>query len=147
MALFTKKTVEEEAAEAARKQQRRLDTEERKRVEGLQKAHQAFLKSPAGLARAARQAGQGFFEIEMTLHQSTGITVLDAKSPKDATNGQARGDALTSIEAEGWRLENVGYVFVETGGKTRDMMIGSGEVHDVIGHVAGIYLFRAIEPI
>ena len=53
-----------------------------------------------------------------------------------------RPDLLGQIESFGWRLEDVGYVFVETGTTSTNRVMMSGEATAVSGMVLGIYLFR-----
>lgn len=43
------------------------------------------------------------------------------------------------------RLENVGYVFQETGIVSKDKLLSSGQTGQVAGQIMGIYLFRAAE--
>jgi hypothetical protein len=49
---------------------------------------------------------------------------------------------LGHIEEIGWRLEHVGYVFVETGVNERSKVFTAGAVSRTSGYVEGIYLFR-----
>ncbi len=61
------------------------------------------------------------------------------------TKSQAHAGLLGEVESEGWRLENVGYVFQETGMVSRDKLLSSGQTGSVTGQIVGIYLFRAAE--
>jgi hypothetical protein len=49
---------------------------------------------------------------------------------------------LAAIEAVGWKLEHVGYVFMITGESSRDKFLATGERTAVSGQTIGIYLFR-----
>jgi hypothetical protein len=60
--------------------------------------------------------------------------------------GNQHMDMLSAIESIGWRLENVGYVYVITGAVTRDKMLSSGQEAGVMGETHGIYLFRRADP-
>ena len=62
------------------------------------------------------------------------------------TKTRVRSDqphVLEQIEAEGWHLEHIGYVFQETGAVSRDKLLSSGQVQQVTGQIIGIYLFRS----
>jgi hypothetical protein len=52
------------------------------------------------------------------------------------------GDVLGEIEKEGWQLEDVGYVFEQTGSVSRDKFASSGQTASVTGNIVGVYLFR-----
>jgi hypothetical protein len=51
---------------------------------------------------------------------------------------------LAAIEAVGWHLENVGYVFVVTSESSRDKFLATGQQVAVSGETVGIYLFRNV---
>ncbi len=55
-----------------------------------------------------------------------------------------RPDLLGQIEEKGWKLEHVGYVFIETGATTTNRMLSTGQGMVTRGNVTGIYLFRAV---
>lgn len=61
--------------------------------------------------------------------------------PTHATT-QSHAETLAAIEAIGWRLEHVGYVFVVTDENTRHNLFLSGQQVAVSGETVGIYLFR-----
>lgn len=46
------------------------------------------------------------------------------------TKGADPTDALATIEAEGWKLEDVGYVFQPTGAVSRDKLLSTGQTTD-----------------
>ncbi len=128
------KTDEEKAAER--------DEEERRRSDAARaKAAQDYAASPVGQAEAAAAAGAAFFQTQINVSRLDG----------NASWGQATGtvehtgrpDLLGQIESFGWRLENVGYVFIETGTTSTARVMMSGESTAVQGFVLGIYLFRA----
>ncbi len=89
-----------------------------------ERARKAFEASPAGRARAAAERGDGYFEIE-----------LDLRGGED-------GDALSRVEAEGWRFLQASHVFVQTGGDSREKFLVPGQRTSVSGLIVGIYLFR-----
>lgn len=131
MGLF-KKSPEEIAAKEAKKQ-----------AEIARRQAEAFAASPAGRARAARTSGARTFQIDMPLSQTVGRTValLSAEAHSTATADASK--VLDSIEAEGWRLEHVGYVYRILGSVSRDKFMSSGQQEAMHGEIVGIYLFRA----
>lgn len=107
------------------------------------KSAEAFAVSPAGKARAQRQAGALFFQIALPLQDTT--RTLGAIIGGDQTMRRQQrnhADLLGSIETEGWHLEHAGYVFEETGSVSRDKFMSSGQTASVRGHIVGVYLFR-----
>jgi hypothetical protein len=126
MALFSTKTDEERAADAARK------------------AEALFWASPQGKAAQAFERGDEFFQIEIPHSSITGFTNAAFNS---ATKGTIRRkltktDLLGQIEETGWRLEHADWVYIQTGQNSRDKFMASGQHVVVTGEVIGIYLFR-----
>ena len=103
-------------------------------------AEAAFRATPVGQARTAREAGRKFFQIEIPLEETTLSHWL-------TTQKVARIEAtglLERIEAEGWRLDDVGYVYQVTGSLTgRKGMLDDRAQEITTGRIVGIYLFRA----
>jgi hypothetical protein len=97
--------------------------------------------TPAGLAREARERGDRFFEIQLEVGESRRDVSFGHADSGDRSAEQ-HGGTLGAIEAEGWRLESTGYVFVPTGQSSRQKVLGSGESVAVSGIIVGIYLFR-----
>lgn len=95
-------------------------------------------------ARAARASGDRFFEVQLEVAESS-RDVRFGEADSGNRSEQQHGETLGLIEAEGWRLETVGYVFVPTGQSTRQKVLGTGESVAVSGVVVGIYLFRAAD--
>lgn len=92
----------------------------------------------------AKEQHQGFFEVQLIVGSSQRSTsVFD---PAGSTSGTSRtvshAGTLAGIEAVGWRLEHVGYVFIVTGEASHDRVFGAGENIAVTGQTVGIYLFR-----
>lgn len=131
--------------ELERKEQKR--EEKRKQAAAVEAARRekAFLESPPGRARAARKTGMKIFQIDMPLSQSKAhiAPMIGAFTRKEQTTDYA--NMIQAIEEEGWRLENVGYVFRWTGSETRDKLLASGQQESVSGEIIGIYIFRATE--
>ena len=100
--------------------------------------------TPEEIARAARDAGDRFFQISLPLMatQRTLAGILGGDKLGVKTTTSQHTDLLGAIEAVGWLL-HVGYVFRETGAVSRDKIYSSGQTTSVTGEVWGIYLFRA----
>lgn len=125
-------TAEKHAAQAAREQT---------------KAEAAYWASPVGQAAQAKQRGDRFFQITIEASQLRGRSTdfLGPSSTSTTRRVQGVPDVLGQIEAVGWHLEHVGYVFVETGTNSRDKVLSSGAQTMTSGRVEGIYLFRAVD--
>jgi hypothetical protein len=124
----------------------RAATEQRAAADAKRKADAAFAASPVGQAVAAKQSGQGFFEIQLQVGSSQrDSTIFGGNNfAMTKTKTVTHAGTLAAIEAAGWRLENVGYVFVVTGESSRDKFIASGQQTAVSGQTVGIYLFRNV---
>lgn len=118
-------------------------TEDEKRAEADARAVRAYQASPVGKAEAAAKRGDRFFQvtIEASLIQGQSRSGFDFSS---TTRHHAAPDVLGQIEELGWRLEHVGYVFVQTGTESREKVFSSGERESVTGRVEGLYLFRSV---
>ena len=154
-----RKQAEREAAAAHQEANRqaaaaraRAEQEERRK----QKELEAYLKTPVGRAETALQTGQRFFQFTAQVSAVSGkstdlglaLGVIGTPMLPTSTTTTRRFDStdvLGQIEEIGWRLEHVGYVFVETGEVSRGKMLSSGEVSQTNGYVEGIYLFRRSE--
>lgn len=98
-------------------------------------------KTPQGRARKARINRRKFFQIEISLSQTTGHSSIFGTY----TSGGETADAsytLEQIESEGWHLIDAGYVFRPIGSASREKVIGSTEREAISGEIIGIYLFR-----
>lgn len=136
----------------------RLEQEERRRVqreERKQRAREAaeqqqaaqFSNTPAGLARAARAAGAHIFQIALPLSTTTASVLAMVGAFANTSTGQ-HASVLDSIEAQGWKIEHVGYVYRVTGSESRDKFLASGQQEAYSGELVGVYLFRVVnEPI
>jgi hypothetical protein len=125
-ALFTQKTEEERAADAARK------------------AEAAFLSSPQGKAAQAFERGDEFLQIEIPHSSITGFTnaAFNSSTAGKIRRQLTRTDLLGQIEESGWRLQHADWVYIQTGQNSRDKFLASGQHVVVTGEVVGIYLFR-----
>lgn len=134
------KTEEEKAAERAAEQQAAAAEAARRAEADAQRAAQAYAAGPVGQAEAAAKAGAVFFQTQMDVSRLNGSASFGATSA--AVQHVGRPDLLGQIESFGWHLEDVGYVFVETGTTSSNRVMMSGEATAVSGVVLGIYLFR-----
>ncbi len=96
------------------------------------------------LARRARERNDTFFEIQLEVAESSRDVRFGEADSGSRSHHDNAGD-LAAIEAEGWKLANVGYVFVSTGQSSRQKVFGTGESFAVSGVVVGIYLFRSVD--
>ena len=101
-----------------------------------------FDRSPAGQARLALRSGRKVFQIALAVSETKGSTVPLMGVTWSNTN-HAQGLIIEQIEREGWRLENVGYVYRVTSSVSRDKLFSSGQQEAVTGEIIAIYLFRA----
>jgi hypothetical protein len=136
-----KKTPEEAAEAESRKQAEQAAKENRKLAEQAAKEREAFLRSPAGQARAAFERGDLVFQYSMDVMSQDAIIVAmigstTAKRTKDPV------DVLNSVCREGWELLNGSFVFVEQGQQSRDKFMSSGQNVAIKGSTVGYYLFR-----
>jgi hypothetical protein len=143
--VFQKDPDKQTAKEAARLEKQR-SAEQAAEAKRVADAWAAFRASPRGQARTAREAGAGFFQYAAPLSETT-RTVMAVLGGTSTASGQKRREishtgVLSEIEAEGWRLEDVGYVFEQTGSTSRDKAFSSGQTATVNGRIVGVYLFR-----
>ena len=133
MALFSS-TPEEQVAKAGRK-----------KLEGEKAAADEFAQSPAGRARTAKQAGAKIFQVDFPLSYTSPRFIDLVGSYARSSKTSDKAGTIELIEAEGWRLEHVGYVYRVTGSVSRDKFLSSGQHESTSGDIVGIYLFRLTE--
>jgi len=132
----------ERAERAARVQQAAQERAAREAEEREAKAREAYLASPVGQAETAYEAGRSFFQFVTPISKIEGKASDWYYGQSTTTSRFHATDVLGQIEELGWHLENVGYVFVETGEVSRNKVMSSGAVTRTEGYVEGIYLFR-----
>jgi len=141
---FAKKTPEEQAAEAAAKNQAQQEKEARKQAEQAEKERQAFLRTPVGQARTAFERGDHIFQYSLdVMNQQAIIVAMVGSSTKQKTTDAVQ--VLNSVSREGWELINGSFVFVEQGQQSRDKFMSSGQNVAIKGATVGYYLFRRNE--
>jgi hypothetical protein len=106
----------------------------------------AFRATPVGQAMAAREQGQGFFEMQLVVGESQrDSTIFGGNNTNWAREKKVtHAGTLAAVEAVGWKLEHVGYIFQVTSESSRDKFLASGQQIAVSGRTVGIYLFRAV---
>jgi hypothetical protein len=127
----------EREAEEARDRETRAELareadEERRREE--------FLATPYGAAKAAMDAGEAFFEIQLQVGSHVGSAGFGAIDGRHTVSSSA--STLGVIEQLGWHLEHVGYFFMITGEASTGRVFMSGDNTAVSGVTVGVYLFR-----
>jgi hypothetical protein len=136
-----RKTSEERVQQAAAKEQRRREVEEQKRLEGIEKARQAFFRTPAGQARTAFERGDQIFQCSFDVMNQQAIIVAMVGSATSQRTSDPTA-ILNSVCHEGWELVNGSFVFVEQGQQSRDKFMSSGQNVATKGTTVGYYLFR-----
>ena len=132
---------QQERDEKAKQAQAQLDAQ---RAQQQAQADAAFAASPLGLATSAHQRNDTFFQLEIEVSALTGPTSFFGSSYNEIQHSSGATDLLGQIEAVGWHLEHVGYVFIETGSTSTDRVLLSGQGMVTQGNVTGIYLFRRV---
>ena len=140
MALFGK-TDEEKAAEARAEEAAKVLKAEQAAAAEVERQRAAFAASPAGLALAAKAAGRRYLQIVRDVTSLSGSTSWAGDVSQSDHSDQA--GMIESVEDQGWRLHDVGYVFQETGTDSTEKSFVSGERTAISGKIVGIYLFRA----
>lgn len=97
--------------------------------------------SPAGWARHAKQRGDRYFEVSLPFSSITGTAFFGSADTQTAETDNGP-DPLGTIEREGWRLEHVGYVFVQTESESSKRPLLTGARVATSGVITGVYLFR-----
>jgi hypothetical protein len=142
--LIGRKSEEEKAAQATRKEQERATAAEKKRLEDIEKERQAFFSSPAGQARLAYERGDHVFQYSFdVMNQQAIIVAMVGSTTAKRTNDPVA--VLNSVCHEGWELVNGSFVFVEEGAQSRDKFMSSGQNVAIKGTTVGYYLFKRCE--
>ena len=123
---------EEDREKASRAELAREAEEERRREE--------FLATPYGAAKAAMDAGEAFFEIQLKVGGQAGTAGFGSIEGRHSVSSSA--STLGVIEQLGWRLEHAGYFFMITGESSTARVFASGDNTAVSGVTVGVYLFR-----
>jgi hypothetical protein len=142
--LLKKKSDEERVAEAAAKDEKERETQERKRAQKIEKVRRAFFTTPPGEARLAFEAGDQVFQYSIDVMNQQAIIV--AMSGSTTSKKESDPTAVLNLVCnEGWELVNGSFVFVEQGQQSRDKFMSSGQNVAIKGSIVGYYLFRRCE--
>jgi hypothetical protein len=129
--------------DSEKRAQKQAAKEAQSAKEQAEKERQEFLASPIGQARTAHEAGDMFFQFVAPLSETRRTVMAVLGGSKDMKKTETtHADVLGGIEREGWRLDDVGYVFEQTGSVSRDKFYSSGQTASVTGNIVGVYLFR-----
>ena len=112
-------------------------------------AEKAFQASPVGRATTAAREGAGFFHLQLEMSEigRSGADIFGYTGGVGVERKRGgHTDVLSQIEDVGWHLDNVGYVYMETGQISRDKLLSSGQEVATLGKTVGHFLFRRAEP-
>jgi hypothetical protein len=70
---------------------------------------------------------------------------VELSDVSSSTRTVAQASILEAIEAEGWKLDNAGYVYRVISTVSRDKFLSSRQQEAVTGEIVGVYLFRAVD--
>jgi hypothetical protein len=98
---------------------------------------EAWLRGIDDAARQAWESGRGFHVVKLNLGGSTASWMSTSQSTGDDVAG-----ALQTIEAVGWRLDDIGYVYQPL--RERSTMLT--DTQQMTGNIVGIYTFRRPQP-
>jgi hypothetical protein len=131
---FVPATKQEKAYQKEMKQQDKTDQKEMER----------FLATPVGQARTAAERGDSIFQcsIQVTQQHATIIAMVGSSVSASTRDPNV---VLNAIAAEGWKLVNASFVFIEQGQQSRDKTLSSGQNVAIKGSVVGYYLFKSNE--
>ncbi|MFL6239068.1 MAG: DUF2510 domain-containing protein [Actinomycetes bacterium] len=134
-----------ESAKAQAKADREAAANQAKAQREAAQKEQAFRSSPVGQALTAKEQQQGLFEMQLVVGQSQRDSTIWGGNNTNWSKDKKLNHAgtLAAIEAVGWKLEHVGYIFQITSESSRDKFLATGQQVAVSGQTIGIYLFRA----
>jgi hypothetical protein len=98
--------------------------------------------SAVGQAVDAHRRGDRIFQIQLRVSELIAHESVLSRSTSAVAPIPGAGGILGRIEAIGWDLHHVGYVFLQTGTRTQDMAVHGTTSSATTGEVAGVYLFR-----
>lgn len=99
------------------------------------------------LARTAYDRGDALLHLQLEVSRLTGQPSSWGSADNAFASDDGIGYFLSEIERVGWRLEQSGYAFVETGATTSSRIFGTGEGVVNHGFTSGYFTFRrAVSP-
>lgn len=93
-------------------------------------------------ARTAFERGDALLQLQIESGRLAGASSTWGSSENLAVSDPDVGWLLGHVESIGWRLEHVGYVFVETGSSSSARILSTGEGTVNRGEIVGYYVFR-----
>lgn len=96
---------------------------------------------PVDRARTAYDNGDRFFQTQLVVNEVTAIFPSLTRTDNRMNETEGVADLLGAIESIGWRLEHVGYTFMEKA-SIKGAVHGGREATWAAGQTIGIYLFR-----
>lgn len=105
-----------------------------------------FRVSVRGQARAAKAAGQRYFQVVLSLNQVYQVWSIKVfADPSRTTDYGDQGAILTDVAEEGWKLIHTSATSVAMGSVTKSRIVGFGEDTTVRGGVFVVYVFEATD--
>jgi hypothetical protein len=144
MALMGRKSEEEKAAKAARKEQERAEAEERKRRQAIERARADFFDSPAGKARVAFGAGEQVFPVRARRDEPAGDHRRDGRLPHREADIRPERDSELGLRRRLGARERLVRVCTRGLAKPRQVHVLGPEPRRQ-GTTVGYYLFRRCE--
>lgn len=95
---------------------------------------------PVDRARAAFENGDRFFQVQLVVNEVTVIYPSLTRTDNRMNETEGLAGLLGDIESVGWRLDHVGYTFMEKA--VVKGIQNSREATWAAGQTIGIYLFR-----
>jgi hypothetical protein len=94
-------------------------------------------------ATTARKRGDGFLEIQRPVSDVTARTSMNTSGcrPRRDIEGE---DVLSAIEAIGWRLDGVTYMFIPHQDERQNRRLEVGALPTPIGMIMAAYIFHAV---
>jgi hypothetical protein len=135
------KSDEEKAAEKAERERVEAARQKALQAAAVEAAEHKRIAGPVGQAEVAKQAGLRFYEVQLDVGMTSGSATFGEATGTETRSSTHLG-TLGEIEALGWRLEHVGYVYQVTGEETTDKFVTTVQRVAVSGKTVGIYLFR-----
>lgn len=87
--------------------------------------------------------GDRFFQFSIAISELGGAASSFGSPSNQLRSSGGAPEVLGQIEELGRRLEQVGYVFIETGSTSTSRVLSTGEGTMTKGQVQGIHLFRS----
>lgn len=97
-------------------------------------------------ARTAYSRGDGLLQLQLVAGALSGDESAWGSSDNAIIGDGGVGWVLDRVEQVGWRLEQTGFAFVQTGASSSARLFATGEGTVNRGEIVGYYVFRRSEP-